>query len=162
MAATAQLPEYKTYIDGKWVSAASGKTFETSDPYTGEPWARIPECDKADVDLAVEAAARAFESGPWPQLGATARGKVLRRIAGLIEKHADHLGRIETRDNGKLISEMSAQTKYLPEWFYYYGGLADKICGSVCRSTGRTTLITSCGNRSAYALSSRHGILRSC
>ena len=61
----------------------------------------------------------------------TARGKVMRRIAQLIEKHAEHLGQIEVRDNGKLISEMGAQTKYMPEWFYYYGGLADKIQGAV-------------------------------
>ncbi len=126
-----KLQEYKTYIDGKWVDAASGKTFQTFDPYTGEPWALIPECDKADADRAVEAAARAFESGPWPQMTPTARGKVMRRIAQLIEKHADHLGQVEVRDNGKLISEMVAQTKYMPEWFYYYGGLADKIQGAV-------------------------------
>ncbi len=126
-----KLKEYKTYIDGKWVDAASGKTLQTFDPYTGEPWALIPECDKADVDRAVEAAARAFESGPWPAMTATARGKIMRRIAQLIEKHAEHLGQIEVRDNGKLISEMVAQTKYMPEWFYYYGGLADKIQGAV-------------------------------
>ncbi len=128
------LKEYQTYIDGKWTGAKSGKTFQTFDPYTGEPWAMIPECDGRDVDIAVEAASRAFESGPWPALSATARGKVLRRIAGLIEKHAEHLARIEVRDNGKLISEMVAQTRYLPEWFYYYGGLADKIQGAVVPS----------------------------
>jgi aldehyde dehydrogenase (NAD+) len=64
----ATLKAYQTYIDGKWVDAASGKTFQTFDPYTGEPWALIPECDKADVDRAVEAASRAFESGPWPKM----------------------------------------------------------------------------------------------
>ncbi|MCB1509758.1 MAG: aldehyde dehydrogenase [Hyphomicrobiaceae bacterium] len=126
-----QLKTFQTYIDGKWCDAASGKRFETHDPYTGETWALIPECDKADVDRAVEAAYRAFNEGPWPQMTPTARGKALRRIAGLIEKHADYLARIEVRDNGKLISEMAAQTKYLPEWFYYYGGLADKIQGAV-------------------------------
>ncbi len=127
----AKLQEYQTYIDGKWVDAASGKKFETSNPYTGEPWARIPECDATDIDRAVQAAARAFESGPWASMTQTGRGKALRRIAGLIEKHAEHLAQIEVRDNGKLISEMLAQTKYLPEWFYYYGGLADKIQGAV-------------------------------
>ena len=83
-----KLKEYQTYIGGKWVDAASGKRFETSDPYTGEAWALIPECDKADADKAVEAAARAFETGPWPAMTQSARGKVLRSIAGLIEKHA--------------------------------------------------------------------------
>jgi aldehyde dehydrogenase (NAD+) len=129
-----KLKEYQTYIDGKWVDAASGKKFPTSDPYTGEPWALIPECDGKDVDRACEAAWRAFDKGPWPAMTQTARGKVLRRIAGLIEKHAEHLAQIEVRDNGKLISEMAAQLKYLPEWFYYYGGLADKIQGAVVPS----------------------------
>ena len=122
---------YQTFIDGSWCDAASGKSFDTFDPFTGEAWATIPECDKADVDRACEAAARAFEEGPWPGMTATARGKIMRRIAGLIEKHAQCLAEIEVRDNGKLMSEMHAQTKYLPEWFYYYGGLADKIQGAV-------------------------------
>ena len=129
-----KLREYQTYIDGKWCEAASGKKFQTYDPYTGEPWALIPECDAKDVDRACEAAWRAFDTGPWPAMTQTARGKVLRRIAGLIEKHAEHLAQIEVRDNGKLMSEMHAQTKYLPEWFYYYAGLADKIQGAVVPS----------------------------
>src|SRR6516162_5941049 len=127
----AKLHRYQTYIDGEWVDASSGKTFETFDPYSGRPWALIPECDEADVGRAVEAAQRAFESGPWPAMGPTARGKMMRRIASLIEKHADYLASVEVRDNGKLISEMAAQTRYMPEWFYYYGGLADKIQGAV-------------------------------
>jgi (Z)-2-((N-methylformamido)methylene)-5-hydroxybutyrolactone dehydrogenase len=127
----AELKAFQTYIGGKWVDAASGKTFQTFDPYSGEPWALIPECDKVDVDRAVEAAAQAFDSGPWCTLTQTARGKALRRIAGLIEKQAAYLAQIEVRDNGKLMSEMIAQTRYLPEWFYYYGGLADKIQGAV-------------------------------
>ena len=126
-----KLKEYQTYIDGKWCDAASGKKFQTFDPYTGEPWALIPECDAKDADRACEAAWRAFDKGPWPAMSQTARGKLLRRIGGLIEQHAQHLAEIEVRDNGKLMSEMHAQTKYLPEWFYYYGGLADKICGSI-------------------------------
>ncbi len=60
-----KLKEYQTYIDGKWCDAASGKTFQTHDPYTGEPWALIPECDAKDVDKACEAAWRAFDKGPW-------------------------------------------------------------------------------------------------
>jgi len=65
---------YQTFIDGAWCDAASGKSFETFDPYTGEAWATIPECDKSDVDRACEAAQRAFEAGPWPAMTATARG----------------------------------------------------------------------------------------
>ena len=128
---TTALQTYQTFIDGRWTDAVSGKTFQTSDPYTGAPWALIPECDKADVDRAVDAAHRAFESGAWPKMTPTARGKIMRRIAELIEQHAEYLGEVEVRDNGKLISEMVAQTKYMPQWFYYYAGLADKIHGSV-------------------------------
>ncbi|HEX5999615.1 MAG TPA: aldehyde dehydrogenase [Hyphomicrobiaceae bacterium] len=122
---------YQTFIDGKWSGAASGKTFATYDPYTGEPWATIPDCDAADVDRAVGAAYRAFETGTWPAMTQSARGRIMRRIAQLIEQHGERLAQIEVRDNGKLISEMAAQLKYLPEWFYYYGGLADKIQGAV-------------------------------
>lgn len=125
------LKTYQTYIDGQWVDAKSGRRFKTSDPFTGEAWAEIPQCDAEDVEIACNAAHRAFETGPWPKMTQTARGRLLRRIAGLIEQHADHLARIEVQDNGKLISEMSAQLKYLPEWYYYYAGLADKIHGYV-------------------------------
>ena len=128
---TTTLQKYQTFIDGRWTDAVSGKTFQSSDPYTGAPWAEIPECDKADVDKAVDAAYRAFESGAWPKMTPTARAKIMRRIAELIEQHAEHLGEVEVRDNGKLISEMVAQTKYMPQWFYYYAGLADKIQGAV-------------------------------
>ena len=78
---TTKLQTYQTYLDGRWTDAASGKTFQSFDPYTGAPWALIPECDKADVDMAVEAAYRAFESGPWSKMTPTARGKIMRRIA---------------------------------------------------------------------------------
>jgi aldehyde dehydrogenase (NAD+) len=125
------LKRYQTWIDGKWTEAASGKHFETSDPYTGQPWALIPECDARDVEVAVSAAARAFESPAWANMTQTARGRLLRRIAQQLEKHGEHLAAIEVKDNGKLISEMAAQLKYLPEWYYYYGGLADKITGTV-------------------------------
>lgn len=126
-----QLKTFQAYIDGKWVSARSGKTFQTVNPFTAEPWALIPDCGAEDVDLACQAAYRAFDKGPWASMTQTARGKAMRRIAALIEQHGSYLAEVETRDNGKLISEMSAQLKYMPEWFYYYGGLADKIQGSV-------------------------------
>jgi aldehyde dehydrogenase (NAD+) len=126
-----QLKTFQAYIDGRFVDAQGGKTFKTYDPYTGEAWAEIPDCGAAEIDAACNAAYRAFDSGPWASMTQTARGRVLRKIAGLIEKHADYLARIEVQDNGKLISEMAAQLKYMPEWFYYYGGMADKIQGAV-------------------------------
>lgn len=125
------LQRYETWIGGQWTASRSGKMFETSDPYTGEPWALIPECDASDVERAVDAASKAFDSGPWPAMTQSARGRLLRRIGQLVEQHAEHLARIEVRDNGKLISEMLAQLKYIPEWYYYYAGMADKITGAV-------------------------------
>lgn len=130
----AKLKEYKTYIGGKWVKSQSGETFESEDPYTGEPWALIPKCGAKDVDKAVEAAYAAYDSGPWADMTATARGRLMRKLGDLIARDADKLAQTEVRDNGKLISEMAAQCKYLPEWYYYYGGLADKIAGKVIAS----------------------------
>ncbi len=127
----AKLKSFQTYIDGKWCNSASGKTFQTYDPYSGEAWAEVPECDASDVDRACNAASKAFETGPWPAMTQTARGRLLRKIAGLIEQHGDYLAQVEVRDNGKLISEMQAQLRYMPEWYYYYAGLADKVQGAV-------------------------------
>ncbi|MFP6736042.1 MAG: aldehyde dehydrogenase [Rhodospirillales bacterium] len=125
------LKTYQMHIGGEWVDAASGETFETYDPYTAQPWALIPRGEPRDVDRAVGAAHQAFTTGDWPEINATQRGAMLRKLGDLLGEHADHLAEIEVRDNGKLIAEMSAQCKYLPQWYHYYGGLADKIEGSV-------------------------------
>ncbi|MBP0439929.1 aldehyde dehydrogenase [Tianweitania sediminis] len=106
-------------------------TFESFDPFTGKAWALIPQEGKKEVDEAVAAAKSAFRSPEWAGLTASARGKLLVRLADEILADADRLAALETRDNGKLISEMSAQVRYLTEWFRYFGGLADKIEGSV-------------------------------
>ena len=106
-------------------------TFETFDPFTGKPWALIPREGKAEVDAAVAAAKAAFRSPEWRGLTPTARGKLLVRLAELIAGNAERIAAIETRDNGKLITEMAAQLRYIPEWFRYFGGLADKIEGAV-------------------------------
>jgi (Z)-2-((N-methylformamido)methylene)-5-hydroxybutyrolactone dehydrogenase len=129
--APAKLQTFKTWIGGKWQDAASGKRYTSFNPYTAEAWAEIPECDATDVEHAVAAAHKAFTTGPWPAMTQSARGKLLRRIGDLALQHAEYLGQLETRDNGKLISEMSIQTKFLAEWYYYYGGIADKIAGTV-------------------------------
>lgn len=122
---------FENTIDGKQVSSLSGEWIETYDPFTGKVWAEIPRCDPSDVDVAVQAAHTAFTTGPWSNMKPTARGKLLRRFAAIMAENADRLAEIETRDNGKLIAEMSAQCRYAPEWFEYYGGLADKIEGAV-------------------------------
>ncbi len=125
------LPNYKMFIGGEWVAAASGEWFETFDPYAGKPWALVARGGKADVDQAVAAAHAALKSGEWPKLKASQRGALLRRLGDLIARDAEKLAAIEVRDNGKLLAEMGAQVRYLPQWYYYYGGLADKIEGAV-------------------------------
>ena len=110
-------------------------TFESIDPYIGEPWAVAPEATRADVDDAVAAARAAFE-GEWGALTGTARGRLLRRLGEVITESADDLAIAETRDNGKLLREMGGQVRGLPAWFEYYAGLADKIDGRVV-DTGR-------------------------
>ncbi len=118
-------------IGGQWLQSASGEWIDSLNPYTGQPWARIPRGGPADVEQAVRAARDAFAAPAWRGLTATARGALLRRFADLVSAHADELAQIETKDNGKLIAEMSAQLRYLPQWFHYFGGLADKIEGRV-------------------------------
>ena len=125
------LERFQMFIDGAWVESASGELFESYNPYTAQPWALIPRGDAEDVERAVAAAHRAFTSGDWPKLNPTQRGHLLRRFADLLSEEAEALAALEVRDNGKLIAEMSAQTKYLTQWYYYYAGLADKIEGSV-------------------------------
>jgi (Z)-2-((N-methylformamido)methylene)-5-hydroxybutyrolactone dehydrogenase len=129
--ATASLTKYKMFIGGEWTDAASGETFETINPYTGKPWAMIPRAGREDVDRAVRAAHDAFTKGEWPKLNATQRGALLRKLGDLIGPKARELAEVEVRDNGKLISEMAAQTAYMAQWYYYFGGLADKIEGAV-------------------------------
>jgi (Z)-2-((N-methylformamido)methylene)-5-hydroxybutyrolactone dehydrogenase len=125
------LPKYEILIGGEWQKSGSGSYFETHNPYTGKPWALIPRCNQADAARAVEAASTAFERGAWPAMTATQRGALLRKLGDMLAEHAEPLAQTEVRDNGKLISEMHGQTRYLPQWYYYYGGLADKIEGGV-------------------------------
>ena len=119
------------YVGGEWIDAGSGDYFESDNPYLGEPWALIPRGTAADVDRAVRAAHAAFTSGEWPRLTASKRGALLRRLGDLIIEKSAELAEIEVRDNGKLYAEMSAQSAYMAQWYHYYGGLADKIEGSV-------------------------------
>ena len=118
------------YINGRFVPAASGESFDSTDPYSGEVWAKIARGSSADIDAAVTAAKDAMD-GEWGSCNATQRGKLLVRLAELIEKDATRLADIEVRDNGKLMAEMCVQTKYMAEWYRYFGGLADKIQGAV-------------------------------
>ena len=97
------LKKYQMYIDGQWVNSESEKSFESYNPATEEPWAIIPEAGVNDVDRAVQAAHRAFNEGPWSKMTATERGKLLRRLAEVLNEHSETLGRTETKDTGKLL-----------------------------------------------------------
>lgn len=127
-------PKVKTQwpmlIGGKWVDSVSGKTFPTLNPATGETICQVAEGDKTDIDKAVKAARKAFEEGPWPKMSAAERGRLINRLADLIEKNKDELAALETLDNGKPISD--AQNADLPltiKCYRYYAGWADKFHG---------------------------------
>ena len=124
------MQRFQMYIDGKFVDSSSGRWFETFNPYTGAPWAEVAQGDASDADRAVRAAHKALTEGPWPQLTASQRGMLLHRLGELVARDAKKLAELEVRDNGKLIAEMQAQLNYLPQWCYYFGGLADKIQGA--------------------------------
>ncbi|MCC6466813.1 MAG: aldehyde dehydrogenase [Alphaproteobacteria bacterium] len=125
------LPKHQQYIGGAFVDSAAGAWLESYNPFTGKPWALVPRSGADDANRAVEAAHTALTSGPWSRLTASQRGALLRKLGDLIARDAERLARIEVQDNGKLLAEMGAQLRYLPQWYYYYGGLADKIEGSV-------------------------------
>ena len=127
----ADLKKYQQYIGGEWVDPASGEWFESHNPYTGKPWALFPRGNAEDADRAVAAAHKAFTSGDWPSMTATQRGALVRKLGDVYAKYADHMAEIEVADNGKLIAEMAAQNAYVPQWYQYFGGLADKIEGAV-------------------------------
>ena len=125
---TDQLEHFTMFIGGRSVGALSGATFESQNPYTGKAWASVPDGSAEDVDHAV-AAARAALSGPWGEMTGFARSALLRRLGDLIGDNAERLARLEVQDSGKLYREMIGQLQYLPQWYYYYSGLADKIEG---------------------------------
>jgi len=122
---------YNHFIDGQYVEPIGEQWMDTINPYTGKAWAKIPQGCAKDVDRAVAAAKRAMTEGPFSKMTATERGKMMLRLADLVTQHAERLAEIEVQDNGKLIAEMRGQMNYHPEWWRYYGGLADKVEGSV-------------------------------
>jgi aldehyde dehydrogenase (NAD+) len=136
--ATAPKPKYappkvadqKLFIGGRWVDAASGKTFETLNPATGEAICRVAEGDKADVDAAVKAARQAFEAGPWRKMNGSDRARLLNKLADAVEAHKEELAALESLDNGKPISDaLAADLPLTIKCYRYYAGWADKITG---------------------------------
>ncbi len=124
------MSRYQLFINNEWVDPHSSRWLESQDPFSGEAWAEVPQADTVDVDRAVQAAADAFV-GPWSRISASDRGLLLHKLGALVERDAERLAYAESRDNGKLMSEVLGQVKYMAKYFYYYGGLADKIQGSV-------------------------------
>jgi (Z)-2-((N-methylformamido)methylene)-5-hydroxybutyrolactone dehydrogenase len=125
------MKKHRMLIGGEWVEPVSGTWFESVNPFTAAAWALVPRGAKQDVDRAVAAARSAFYANAWRKLTATARGDLLHRLADLIAVDAAKLAEIESTDNGKLLAEMRSQLNYIPQWFRYFGGLADKIEGRV-------------------------------
>src|SRR5207253_5354833 len=127
-------PKVKTqqpmFIGGKWVDSVSGKYFPTLNPATGEPICDVAEGDKADVDLAVKAARKAFESGPWSKMAPSERARLLLKLADAVEGHKDELAALESLDNGKPIADsLAADLPLTLQCYRYYAGWADKIHG---------------------------------
>jgi (Z)-2-((N-methylformamido)methylene)-5-hydroxybutyrolactone dehydrogenase len=135
-----QLPRHQHFIAGEWTEPAEGEYFESLNPTTAQPLYAAAHGTAEDVERAVTAARTAFEDPRWRDLSQTRRGRLLRNLGDLIGEHAEELARTETLDNGKLLREMRAQLAGLPEYFYYYAGLADKIHGEVIPGASRELL----------------------
>jgi aldehyde dehydrogenase (NAD+) len=125
-----QVKDQPLFIGGKWLDSVSGKTFPTLNPATGETICQVAEGDKADVDLAVKAARKAFEEGPWSKMNASDRGRLLNKLADLIEKNKEELAALESLDNGKPYRDaLAADLPLTIKCYRYYAGWADKIQG---------------------------------
>ncbi|MBV7431659.1 MULTISPECIES: aldehyde dehydrogenase [unclassified Acidovorax] len=124
------MKRYQHSIAGQSRAPHGGTYFETQNPFSGASWAEIARGNAHDVDAAVQAAHSALTTGPWSEMTPTQRGALMRKLGDLIARDAAKLAVCEVRDNGKLLAEMEGQLNYIPQWFYYYGGLADKIQGA--------------------------------
>jgi phenylacetaldehyde dehydrogenase len=119
------------FINGQWSQAASGKTFETPDPATGETLARVAEGEAEDINRAVKAARRAFDEGPWSRMTTSERGRIIWRIGDLILEHLDELAQLESLDNGKPFAvARAADVPLAADLFHYMAGWATKIEGN--------------------------------
>jgi aldehyde dehydrogenase (NAD+) len=129
--------ETRLLINNEWVPSESGKTFSTFNPATGEELAQISEADAADVDKAVRVARNAFERGPWRKTNASERGRLLNRLADLVEQNADELATLETLDNGMPLSvAQHAAVPLIVGHFRYFAGWADKNHGKTIPISG--------------------------
>ncbi len=140
-------------IGGQWVGAKSGKVFDTFDPGTGKVIAQVAECDAADVDAAVAAARKAFESGPWPKMSGSERTKLMWKLADLMEQHADELAQLESLNCGKPLAQMRmGELMFCIEVLRYTAGWATKL-------NGETIQISTPGNFHAFTLREPIGVV---
>ena len=131
---------YDNWIDGAFAAPSEGRRMETANPFTGEVWAAAAD-DPGAVDLAVAAARRAFQHGPWATMPAADRARLLRRLGEILTRDADELAAIETRDNGKIIRETTAQARSLQSYFDYFAGLAETVSGEQIPSPSPNFLV---------------------
>ena len=122
---------YQLYIDGSYCDGSLGQVENTINPATNQPWATFACASEDDVNRAVKAAKRALNDSTWRDMTQTDRGKLLYRLADLIENNAESIGQLETTDSGKLATETVAQVRYVGDYYRYYAGLANKIEGAV-------------------------------
>lgn len=124
------IARYRMRIGDRWSDALDGARFDTSNPYTRQAWASVPDASADDVDMAVRAATEAME-GDWGRLTGFERARHMRKLADVLERDAAELAVLESTDNGKLLRETSVQTAALPEYLRYFAGIADKLQGEV-------------------------------
>lgn len=125
------MQHYQLFIDGSWCDGAKGQVMDSENPATGKSWATFACAAAEDVERAVAAARRALNDPAWRDLSQTGRGKLLYRLAELIEANAEKIGQVETIDSGKLAAETISQSRYVGDYYRYFAGLADKIEGAV-------------------------------
>ena len=125
-----EIQNFKMLIDGEWVESSSKKKIETLNPENNKVWATVPEANEEDVDRAVQSAQKAFDNS-WSKIHPRERAKYLKLIADQLRANAEHLGKIETIDTGKLYRETKTQANYIAEYYDYFAGLADKVEGTV-------------------------------
>ena len=126
----AEIQNFKMFINGEWVDSSSKKKIESLNPENNKVWATVPEANEKDVDKAVQSAQKAFDNN-WSKIHPRERAKYLKLIADQLRANAEHLGKIETIDTGKLYRETKTQANYIAEYYDYFAGLADKVEGTV-------------------------------
>ena len=119
------IQDYQMFIDGQWTEAENNQRFESTNPESNKPWSSFPDATVNDVNNSVAAAKNAFKT--WSLSDVKIRAKYLRAIGDQLKKNAEHIGKIETIDSGKLLKETKFQAEYMKDYFYYYAELAEKM-----------------------------------